>query len=447
MSRGGFSGGQLNVRSGSGSNFIRRSNSLNFDAPTLQWTDRAARALGQQYTNLSLGGSVSGPIVFDKAFYNVVVPARPARERSAHAAQHRSRPASRRPASPPTRWRGSSRIAQAQSIPLTSGGTPSSTAPRSGLAVRQLQLHAAQLEHAARRTTSSFNGNWNRQTPAANLTTELPAHSGDRTNWGAGVQRSHTAYLKQILLSETTLSVGGNRNYGTPYTLLPNGTRARELHLRRRHERRAHPRLRWQLEPQHEQQRTHDRAAEPALLVQPEQQASPQAEQRAAARRLRSGPDDQPARHLRLQLARRSRGEPAGVLHALAAHRVQSAGAVDRRARARRLVPAHAATCRSSTACVSTAIASTRRRRSTRTSSRLFGVAQRRHAEQALPQPAHRILVDVRHRAADRRLRGRRAQSARRRARRHRRLPEHAERESRRRARSTTPDSRPRCSS
>ena len=45
VSRGGFSGAQFNLRSGGGSNYIRRTNSLNFDAPSLQWTDRAARAL------------------------------------------------------------------------------------------------------------------------------------------------------------------------------------------------------------------------------------------------------------------------------------------------------------------------------------------------------------------------------------------------------------------
>src|SRR6185312_9946616 len=70
VSRGGFSGGQFNIRTGAGSNFIRRTMSLNLDAPQLQWTDPSARALGQQYTNVSLGGSVAGPIVFDKAFYN-----------------------------------------------------------------------------------------------------------------------------------------------------------------------------------------------------------------------------------------------------------------------------------------------------------------------------------------------------------------------------------------
>src|ERR687895_1984272 len=37
----------------------------------MQWTDRAARSLGQQYSNLSAGGMGSGPIRFDKAFYNV----------------------------------------------------------------------------------------------------------------------------------------------------------------------------------------------------------------------------------------------------------------------------------------------------------------------------------------------------------------------------------------
>src|SRR6185436_17264452 len=59
VSRGGFSGGQLNVRATPGSNFVSRNMSMNVDAPRLQWTDPAARSLGQQYTNLSMGGSVS----------------------------------------------------------------------------------------------------------------------------------------------------------------------------------------------------------------------------------------------------------------------------------------------------------------------------------------------------------------------------------------------------
>ena len=71
VSRGGFSGAQFSLRTRPGSNFITRGMSLNLDAPQVQWTDAAARALGQEYTNASLGGALSGPISFDKTFYNL----------------------------------------------------------------------------------------------------------------------------------------------------------------------------------------------------------------------------------------------------------------------------------------------------------------------------------------------------------------------------------------
>ena len=91
VSRGGFSGAQFSIRTRPGSNFITRGMSLNLDAPQMQWTDAAARALGQEYTNVSLGGAISGPITFDKAFYNVVVSARAPRERLSEPARHGSR--------------------------------------------------------------------------------------------------------------------------------------------------------------------------------------------------------------------------------------------------------------------------------------------------------------------------------------------------------------------
>src|SRR4029078_959329 len=71
VSRGGFSGAQMSIRSRSGSNFKTRGMSLNVDAPQLQWSDRVGQSLGQEYSNYSLGGTVSGPLKYDKAFYNV----------------------------------------------------------------------------------------------------------------------------------------------------------------------------------------------------------------------------------------------------------------------------------------------------------------------------------------------------------------------------------------
>jgi hypothetical protein len=70
VSRGGFSGGQLNVRTRGGSNFVMRGTSLNVDAPQLQWTDAAAEALGQTYSNISLGGMASGPVTRNRLFYS-----------------------------------------------------------------------------------------------------------------------------------------------------------------------------------------------------------------------------------------------------------------------------------------------------------------------------------------------------------------------------------------
>ena len=65
-----FSGGQLQVRTRSGSNFIRRSLSGNLITPQMQWLDQTGLATGQQYTNMSLGGSASGPIKADRAFFS-----------------------------------------------------------------------------------------------------------------------------------------------------------------------------------------------------------------------------------------------------------------------------------------------------------------------------------------------------------------------------------------
>ena len=238
VSRGGFSGAQLNVRSGSGTNFIRRNNSLNFDAPSLQWTDPAARALGQQYTNVSLGGSLVGADRVRQGVLQRRVSARPPGERSAHAAQHRSRQGWRPRASPPTRSPACSPSRRSQDIPLGNGLTRSSRLRDNGSLFGTFDL-TPPTSTTGTTYKLVLNGNWNRQTPASNLTTELPAHSGDRTNWGAGAQLQHTSYLKQILLSETTVSLGGNKNYGSPYTLLPNGTVLVNSDVRRRHERRA----------------------------------------------------------------------------------------------------------------------------------------------------------------------------------------------------------------
>src|SRR6476646_11080791 len=70
VSRGGFSGGQISLRTNSGTNYVTRSLHQTVDSPTLQYTDAIGRSLGQQFTNLQLSGSAGGPIRLDKAFYS-----------------------------------------------------------------------------------------------------------------------------------------------------------------------------------------------------------------------------------------------------------------------------------------------------------------------------------------------------------------------------------------
>jgi len=220
VSRGGFSGGQLNIRSASGSNYIRRSMSLNVDEPALQWTDPTARALGQEYSNVSVGGSMAGPIVFDKAFYNVSYQL--GRRTNDLRTILNTDPIGLQASgiSPDSAKRLIS-LLDAQGIPtLVDGSTPASKLNDSGSLFGSLNFTPP--NSASGQTFNlTFGGNWSRQSPASSLTTSVPAFGGDRTRLTGNVQFGHTAYVKSKILSETTLSVDGGRTYGTPYLDLP----------------------------------------------------------------------------------------------------------------------------------------------------------------------------------------------------------------------------------
>ena len=230
VSRGGFSGGQFNIQPGSGSNFIRRSTSLNLDSPKLQWTDRAAIALGQQYSNLSLSGAVSGPIVMDKAFYNVSYQL----GRRANDLQTLMNTDAVGLQAIGISADSVARIltlAQLANIPSSiSGGIPNDKLSDQGSVFGSLNF-TPPGSSSGQTFNMTFNGNWNKQTPVGQLTQELPAHSGDRTNYGGGVQGSHTAYIQNTILSESALNFNASRNYGTPYSLLPSGSEIGRAHV------------------------------------------------------------------------------------------------------------------------------------------------------------------------------------------------------------------------
>jgi hypothetical protein len=222
VSRGGFSGAQFNLRTGPGSNFIRRTNSLNLDAPRLQWTDRAARSLGQQYSNFSFGGLLSGPIETDRSFYNLSYQVG-RRASDLHSLLNTDALG--------LQTTGISADSVSRLLGVLGGANvPFNTSALGNSRVSQNASMFGSLDFAppGSSTAQTFNvtGNasFNRNTPATQVTSEVPAHSGDRTSWNAGAQGRHSAYIANTILSETTVGANQSRSYGTPYLTLPNGS-------------------------------------------------------------------------------------------------------------------------------------------------------------------------------------------------------------------------------
>ena len=219
VSRGGFSGGNFNLRTQSGTNFILRTNSLNVDAPSLQWTDDAARALGQQYTNVSLGGRLSGPIKYNEAFYNV-----------AYQLGRRSNDLqtllNTSPLGLQTSGIASDSVARLRAaaqqlgIPVSIGNPASERIGDQGSVIGSIDL-APRASRAGSAYNLTFLGSWNRQSPVSNLTSELPAHTGDRTNWNGALQFRHSTYFSFGILSETNVAFNASDAAITPYLLAP----------------------------------------------------------------------------------------------------------------------------------------------------------------------------------------------------------------------------------
>ena len=222
VSRGGFSGAQFQIRSRPGSNFITRTMSLNADAPQLQWTDRAARSLGQQYSNLSLGGLFAGPIKPDASFYSLAYQFG-RRSNDLRSLLNTSSIGLQTSGVSPDSVARLLGILQQLGVPTMTGELPSSRLGEQGSFYGNLDF-APQSSSTGQALGVSFNGSWNQQTPASSLTSEVPAHSGDRTNWNAGLQARHNNYYGGLVLSETSFGLNRSRNYGNPYLDMPSGS-------------------------------------------------------------------------------------------------------------------------------------------------------------------------------------------------------------------------------
>ncbi len=237
VSRGGFSGGQLQLRTRSGSNFIRRNFSSNLVAPPMQWTDAAAVANGQQYTNISLGGSASGPISPDRAFYNSSFQY----DRRLNDLQTLLNTSALGFTTAGVATDSVNRflnILDGQGVPYIVSGFPGQRISDRGSFLSSVDLTPLSSTRGNTYTLSA-NANVNRTAPAGGgggfgggfggggfggggsaLTT--PSREGTRLNYSGSLQGRHSGLLTLGgILTETTLGFSSSRNDAEPYTLLP----------------------------------------------------------------------------------------------------------------------------------------------------------------------------------------------------------------------------------
>ena len=221
VSRGGFSGAQMSLRSRSGSNFKTRGMSLNVDAPPMQWSDRAAQALGQEYSNVSLGGTVSGPLKFDKAFYNVAYQLGRRSNNLQTLLNTDSKGLEALGVSADSVSRLLSILGNTR-IPLTTGESGDSRIGDQGSLFGNFDF-APPSSSSGQAWNVAFNGSWNRQNPAFGFATEVPAHSGERTSWRGGVQARQNTYFGVGILSETSIGYSASRTWADPFLDMPTG--------------------------------------------------------------------------------------------------------------------------------------------------------------------------------------------------------------------------------
>ena len=219
-SRGNFSGANFNFRPGSGSNFRTRGTSLVFNTPQLEWTDRAAQAVGTEFTNVSLGGVLSGPLVMNKSFYTVSYQlGRQARDNQTLL---NTSPLGLATAGIATdslsRFRD---ILSLRGIPTAAGPLRQSSFSDNGSVFGSFDF-SPPTSSTGQSLGLTVNANWGKQSPSGGGVTQLASALGDRVNWGGGLQGRHSRYFG-LLLSETTVGVNVSRNYGDPYLELPAG--------------------------------------------------------------------------------------------------------------------------------------------------------------------------------------------------------------------------------
>ncbi|MGH7460887.1 MAG: carboxypeptidase-like regulatory domain-containing protein, partial [Longimicrobiales bacterium] len=220
VSRGGFSGGNFNVRSRPGSNFRTRGASLQMTTPQVQWADRAAQAAGNDYTNFSLSGVASGPLKPNKAFYNISAQFdRNARDNlSLLSVSELGLQTAGVAMDSVSRFLG---LLNGYGIPGFVGRSRPNRYNDSGRLFGSIDF-SPPGSTSGQSIGITFNGNWSREVPTSGGLLALESAGGNRTRWSGGLQARHSGYLG-LILTESSAGVNVSHNSGNAFLDLPAG--------------------------------------------------------------------------------------------------------------------------------------------------------------------------------------------------------------------------------
>ena len=228
VSRGGFSGAQIQISSIPGSNYSFRNQTGYGTAPELQWTDENADSTGQKSTTLRYGGSARGPIAMDKAFYN-----------GAYSFQRRFADAltllNASPVGLAAAGVAADSVSRLLSI-LNNRRVPVSVANAPSLnATDQFSLQSnIDLMPSSSGTGHSFtlgtNGFYSHTQPtlggfgSGSLLTTVPSRTNNNEVIVGSASLTHSNYFWFGVLSQSTLGVSSQRVASSPFLSYPSGT-------------------------------------------------------------------------------------------------------------------------------------------------------------------------------------------------------------------------------
>jgi hypothetical protein len=215
-SRGGFSGGQISLRTQSGNNYVQRSTRMTVDAPSLQYTDAAGRQLGQKFTNLQLSGTMTGPITYDKAFYALSYQLGQRSSDLQTLLNTDPIALERVGVSSDSVFRLLS-ILNAAGIPLNSTAIPSSRLTQNGSFLTSFDFAPS----GSHNYNITLNGRWSGSGGSNLSTTSVPAYGGETKTYGGTLQLRHSSYFKDMFLDETSIAVSSSVSNGDPYLVAP----------------------------------------------------------------------------------------------------------------------------------------------------------------------------------------------------------------------------------